>query len=102
MATATRTERTHADGKTVEAAEPEAALNKADRKVTIERPAGEPEFTFNRAEPSIRYEPNEPNIQFAMDDEPAVEITQVGEPKVTIRGSEAEGDQTDRAEAGQE
>jgi len=98
---ATRTERTNADGETVETAEPEVALNKSEPTVTIERSADAPEYTFNRAEPSIRYEPSEPNIEFAMDGEPTVEITQVGEPKVTIRGSDAEGDQMDRADAGQ-
>lgn len=81
---ATRVERLDATG-AVAQREAEVAIVKAKPTVRFVATQTEPEYTFNRINPRVTYEPAEPNIEVMFNEEPRVEIRQVGEPRVQIR-----------------
>ena len=79
-------------------------LTQGESTVIMERPdaTGE-QVTFNAAQPVVRFEAAEPVIEFTMDGEPTVQFQQIGEVRVTLRESGAEGmddmEEQDRADA---
>lgn len=63
----------------------------------------QPRINIEQAEPTVRWEPTEPEISFDMGGEPEIRVEQVGEPKVTFEQASAQqsSGQSDQASAQQ-
>ncbi len=83
----TGAQRVNSQGKSVSDRRPMSRYSKVKPSIRFMTTDVQDEVHFSRANPQIRYEAAQPNVEVTFNDEPRVEIHQTGEPKVSIRRS---------------